>query len=270
MDRKQQQAELLVALGELLRPLQDVADFPGNHNTQARAKACAKFIFDADVFIGLLHKFSHSQPGHRYDMETNKVIHARNRLRNELAEHRDNDAKLRASLADCRNVMLTAILDIPSESDSEVLEARSPFQAYCKMKAFFETTATRIIWADQYMGAGLFHRYLNVLPDSVEVVLVTKDRGNHPEYQSFLDVSRLYATERGATKYRLVVESTSHDRWLRSDDQLYHLGGSAKDAGKRSPFTISKMAPTPANFQQLDGLIAGGIELFGPSTPNHA
>ena len=119
------------------------------------------------------------------------------------------------------------------------------------------------------MGAGLFHRYLNGLPDSVSVVLVTKDRGNHAEYQSFLDISRLYANERGSSKYRLVAESTNHDRWLRCDDQLYHLGGSAKDAGRRSAFTITKLEPTPENFQKLDTLAGSGTELFGPNSPTH-
>ncbi len=164
---------------------------------------------------------------------------------------------------------MKAILDIPTEVSSEVLEARSPFQAYCKLKAFCETTNLKLVWVDPYIGAGLFHRYFSELPESVEVTLVTKKRSGSAEYQEMLDISRLYAQERGPSKYQLRVETSNHDRWLRCDDQIYHLGGSAKDAGKRSNFTITKLASTPENFQTLDNLITSAAELFGPTNTTH-
>lgn len=270
MNRKEQQADVIYRLGQLLRPLQDVVDAPDHHNSQSRARACAKFTHDADIFLGELHKFTIGQAGHKYDIEYDKVVRARNHLRNDLASFRDDDERLATALTGCRETMMKAILDIPTEIESEVLEAHSPFQAYCKLKAYCETTNQKLVWADPYTGPGLFHRYLNGLPDSVEVALITKDRGNNGEYQSFLDISRMYAQERGPAKYRLIVEPNNHDRWLRCDDQLYHLGGSAKDAGKKSDFTITRLEPTPANFQKLDNLISSGRELFGPNTQTHS
>jgi len=184
MNRREQQADVIYKLGQLLRPLQDVVDAPDSHNSQMRASACAKFTHDADVFLGELHRLTISQPGHSYSIEYDKVVKARNHLRNDLASSRDDDSKLAAALARCRGTMMAAILDIPTEAASEVLEAHSPFQAYCKLKAFCETTHQQLVWADPYTGPGLFHRYLKGLPDSVVLALITKDRGNNGEYQS--------------------------------------------------------------------------------------
>jgi hypothetical protein len=270
MNRKEQQADLIYKLGLLLRPLQDVVDDPARHNAQARASACARFVHDADDFLGAVNTFARSQPGHHYDIEANAIIRARNVFRNTLENVREDDQELADAVAACRETIMKAILAVPTEVASEVLEAHSPFQAYCKLKAFCGATNHKLVWADPYMGPSLFHRYLNGLSDSVEVALITKDRGTNAEFQAFLDISRLYAHERGPIKYRLPAESSNHDRWLRCDDQLYHLGGSAKDAGKKSDFTITKLEPIPANLQKLDNLLSSGTELFGPNRPNHA
>ena len=58
MNRKEQQAELLYALGLLLQPLQDVVDHPEDNNAQARARASAKFVHDADEFIRRLDRLA--------------------------------------------------------------------------------------------------------------------------------------------------------------------------------------------------------------------
>lgn len=270
MNRKEQQAELIYKLGLLLRPIQDLIDYPDRQTPQTRSRACAKFASDLTSYHQSVRTFTRSEPGHLYDYEWNTIHNCLTRFGNELNGKRDQTDELQESVETVRTEATRLILSIPTEIDTEVLEAHSPFQAYCKLKVFCEATKQKLIWADPYMAAGLFHRYLNELPDSVEVVLVTKERNNSPEYQSFLDISRLYANERGSSKYRLVVEPTNHDRWMRCDDQIYHLGGSAKDAGKRSDFTITKLDTTPENIQKLDTLTASGTELFGPTTPAHA
>ncbi len=269
MKRKEQQAELIYKLGLLLRPIQDLIDYADRQTPQTRSRACAKFASDLTAYHQGVMAFTRSEPGHLYDIEWNSVHYCLNRFGRELDDKRDQTVRLGIAVEAVRTKVSRIILSIPTEVDTEVLEAHSPFQAYCKLKVFCEATNQKLIWADPYMAAGLFHRYLNGLPDSVAVVLVTKDRGNSAEYQSFLDISRLYAMERGSSKYTLVVEPTNHDRWMRCDDQIYHLGGSAKDAGRKSAFTITKLEPTPENFQRLDTLIASGTEIFGLTTLSH-
>lgn len=269
MKRKKEQAELIYKLGLLLRPIQDLIEFPAVQTPQTRSRACAKFASDLTTYFQSVLAFTKSEPGHLYDYEWNAIHNCLTRFGNELNGIRDQTDQLRDVLQVARTEAMSLILSIPTEVDTEVLEARSPFQGYCKLKMFCETTNQKLIWADPYMACGLFHRYLNGLPETVSVVLITKERSTSDEYQSFLDISKLYANERGPSKYRLVVEPTNHDRWMQSDDQIYHLGGSAKDAGKRSDFTITKLEPTLENFQKLETLAASGTELFGPRTPTH-
>ncbi len=269
MKRKEQQAELIYKLDLLLRPIQDLIDYSDRQTPQTRSRACAKFASDLNTYCQSVALFARSEPGHLYDFEWNAIHKCLNRFGHELNGKRDQTDDLQRVVETARTEVTRLILSIPTEVDTEVLEAHSPFQAYCKLKVFCEATNQKLIWADPYMSASLFHRYLNGLPNSVAVVLVTKERGANTEYKSFLEISRLYASERGSSKYTLVVEQANHDRWMRCDDQIYHLGGSAKDAGQRSDFTITKLEPTPYNFHKLDALIATGKEIFGPTTPSH-
>jgi hypothetical protein len=84
-----------------------------------------------------------------------------------------------------------------------------------------------------------------------------------------MDISKLFALERGPTGYRLIVSDDFHDRWLRCDDKLFSLGGSIKDLGNDSTFTISKLDFTPENVKYFDDAINGGSEVFGPNNPIH-
>ena len=93
-----------------------------------------------------------------------------------------------------------------------------------------------------------------------------KDVARHRE---FMDVSRLFALERGPAHYRLVAHPDFHDRWLRCDGQLYALGGSVKDAGMRSDFAIGRIDPMTENMKKDDDLVAAGCELFGPTNMTH-
>jgi hypothetical protein len=269
MDRRQQQAELLYQLGQLLAPLQEVIDYPNQHTPQTRAKATAKFSTDYRALIEQLRVFARDDAGNMYQVEFTRARQAINQLQQGIGTARDDNVLLASIVALAKQTVQSAILAMPVDPHGAVLEASSPFQAYCKLKSYFETTARTLIWADPYMGDGLFHRYLNGLGATVSVTLITTERPTKQDYRDFLDISKLYAQERGTANYRLMVESTNHDRWLRCDDQLYHLGGSAKDAGQRSPFTITKIEATPANFKSLDDLLAASRELFGPANPIH-
>lgn len=267
MNRRQEQADLLQKLGDLLAPLREIVKNPDRQTAQTRARALATVMHDFQVYITLLERFSRSEPGRNYQHEYRNIYDELNSICYHAPAKLNETKALNECIESHAANAVEHLLNIPTDEGTEVLEANSPFQAFCKLKAYFETIGHRLIWADPYMSADLFHRYLADLPPTIEIVLVTSKRVcDNPAFQS---VSRLFAAERGPAKYRLIKEASNHDRWLRCDDQLYHLGGSAKDAGGRSPFTISKLDPTPDNFKKLDDLIANGQELFGPSNPVH-
>ncbi len=84
-----------------------------------------------------------------------------------------------------------------------------------------------------------------------------------------MGVSKLFAQERGPQGYQLVTDEHFHDRWLRCDDKLFSLGGSIKDLGNESTFTISKLDSTSDNIRQVEEPMRRGQEVFGPNNPNH-
>ena len=143
---------------------------------------------------------------------------------------------------------------------------------FCRVKTLCETCQTKLVYVDRYLDHSIFHRYLWHVPGQVEITLVTWPREkyqNKQRYDELIDVSGLYAKERGSEKYRLVVASDFHDRWLQCDDQPFQLGGSLKDAGSNTPFTLSKMDPPAENLQKIKALIASGVEIFGPNKLQH-
>lgn len=106
----------------------------------------------------------------------------------------------------------------------------------------------------------IFHRFLFTAPEETEVILVasapTKGGRDATRWREFLDISRLYAQERGA-RYRLMDNQNFHDRWLLADAQPFHVGGSVKDLGK-DPVTISKLDATPGNIEKITKLVDEG------------
>jgi hypothetical protein len=84
-----------------------------------------------------------------------------------------------------------------------------------------------------------------------------------------MEASRLFASERGSDKYNLLTKADFHDRWLKCDDRLYLLGGSGKDAGQLSDFSVSAMEQNAETTARFAAAIHGTQELFGVNSPNH-
>jgi len=153
-----------------------------------------------------------------------------------------------------------------------------PFTAYCRLRELCEIDATNfLLWLDPYMDCSIFHRFLSAARDTVSVTLVTCEpkpnagKRDKQRWTEFLDVSRLYSKERTPATYRLLLQSSLHDRWVVLDSKrIYSLGGSAKDAGNRDYFSISNVDASPENLAAISKQTTSGTEIFGPSTPTHA
>lgn len=217
--RKEQQAELLIYFDSLIAPIEELVDYPDQQNAQTRAKASAKFTHDRSNFQHLLDAFTQGEPGHNYKVENSQISGSLNRFTNQMLSFRDNREKLQHELQTLRKAVISSILAIPSELDSEVLEAGSP----CSSK----------------------------------------------EFRDFLDVSKLFANERGSSGYCLMYHSDLHDRYLKCDETVYHLGGSMKDAGRKSNYTISEISITPDAETEVLKLINESSEQFGLNSSNH-
>ena len=95
-----------------------------------------------------------------------------------------------------------------SPRTSVILEAGSPFTAYCRINALCEADASKeILWFDPFVSGNVFTRYLQDLQPGVQGTLVTSEPGpsvgnrDKTRWANFLDISQLFAKERGDRRY---------------------------------------------------------------------
>lgn len=273
MDRLTEKLDLLVKLGRLFGPMQRLAECPDDYNEQERAETIARYLYEHQVLIQEFAKFSTGQAGHNYQIEYKKFIRALTYVAGRIEKGHDLGQLLTEQITIARE----AINAVPVPRSSVILAAGTPFTAYCKLRSLSEADAARVVlWFDPYFGADIFHRYLQFVDSNVSVVLVATEpspragRTNADRWTDFLDISRLFARERGVTKYRLLVAGSLHDRWLVLDGKrIYSLGGSAKDAASKDLFTITHVEASAENLQKIDDTLNASTEWFGPHTPVH-
>ena len=275
MDRREQQTHLIFELGLLLSPLYHVADRLEGRDAEFRAKARARFFSEVERLETEVRSFVRAEPGHDYRIEWNDIHQAFHTLKSGIGETWNTPDRLSALLDQKAAEIRQGILSIPVSTNAAILDALTPFSTHCIVYDLCQGASDRVMWVDRYFDGALFHRYLRNVRRTVNVTLVTwpaskkLSKRASREFNEFLDISKLYAQERGPTDYRLVTHTAAHDRWLCCDSEIYQLGGSIKDIGKQASFTLSKVDPTPTNFQQIERLAKGGTELFGPAQTTH-
>ncbi len=267
-NRKEQQAELLLKFGALIAPMEELIDYPDQQNAQTQAKASAKFTHDRESFQHMLDAFTRGEAGHNYKIENSEISGRLNRFTNQMVSFRNDTEKLRNELLDLRKTLISNILAIPCELDSAVLEAGSPFTAFVKIRSICETASQELVFIDPYMGQGTVRRYFHGIPEQVTVTVITKRRSGD-EFLDFLDASKLYADERGQSRYCLLYHPDLHDRYLQCDETVYHLGGSLKDAGRKSNYTISRIMVASDGAAAVVKLLEESTEQFGLHKSNH-
>lgn len=269
VSRKEQQAELLICFGQLISSLEELVADTKLQTPQTRAKSSAKFAHDKPLFLRMISTFCKGEVGHDYVVESALITGKLNSFTNGLSAIRDNKEKLERALQDLRNVVKSNILTIPCELDMEVFDSSSPFTSYLKIRAIVESANKRLLFIDPWLGPGTLRRYFRDVQDKVKITVVTKQRKGNSEFEDFIDLSKLYADEKGNDKYCLMYHPDLHDRYLQCDDTVYHLGGSFKDAGRKSGFTITKIQALPDNKCTMEGLISQSSEQYGPSMDTH-
>jgi hypothetical protein len=273
MDRLDAKLDMLLKLGRLFGPLERLVEAPEEFDEQERAETLARYFAEYPKLNNECRVFSTGQPGHNYQIEFEKFFNALHGVANRLKGGVALDVVVRES----QRIARDAIHAIPVPRSSVILEAGTPFTAYCRIRSLCEADAKHsLTWFDPYFGASIFHRYLQFVGKNVRVTLVASipsahaGRINRDRWEEFLDISRLFAAERGPEKYRLVVANSLHDRWLVLDDKrIYSIGGSVKDAASRDVLTITGVEQSAANLQCISVTIQNGEEWFGASETSH-
>jgi hypothetical protein len=132
---------------------------------------------------------------------------------------------------------------------------------------------------DPCLDVEALHRHLNTIPEGVRLTAVTSSdivdlpaaaptSGKVLRRDRIVAVSELLAGQ-FPDRYEFRVSTEQHDRHIRVDGVILHLGGSAKDAAKNDYFTISNLAPAQSTHAFLDAIIARATEWYGPSVRPH-
>jgi hypothetical protein len=275
MSRKSQQADLIFKLGQLFGPILKVLDNPTGYDEDEKTRIFARYCSEYMAFQNEAEKFCSSEKGHHYLKQFQEIVGRIHSVFSNLPLLQSDFALFSTSVRTWAREIQEIVLSIPVPVDSAIYEAHTPFSTYCLVKDLCSTAKREIIWLDRYFDQGIFHRYFPDVPRNVLITLVTwpqsecKGARDNQRYQEFMDVSKLFAQERGQSGYRLITNLNFHDRWLCCDDKLFTLGGSIKDIGNASTFTLSRLDSTPENRKHFDDAIATGVEVFGPNQPNH-
>jgi hypothetical protein len=271
LNRRKQQAELLYKVGLLVSPLVHIVENPEHHDAHDRARAAAKFAADRPRFMSELRMFCQGEPGHDYAREAEWMGEAVDAIQRAIVTSLDDAPRFAEALQRETDKLLTAIRTVPVGHSANVHLAQTPFSTYCAIRDLCDSASSGLLWVDRYLDASVFRRYLRDTASSAAVTLIAWEESRWKKQQlvEFLDLSRLFAAERGPLRYRLVFHVDIHDRWLQCDDRVYTLGGSAKDAGHGSPFTITKLDPPDSATAAIHALLISGREAFGPAAPTH-
>lgn len=273
-NRLSEKNDLYYRLGILFGPLEKIVAFPADYTVQERAAVIARYNAEYMRLIDQFHRFSLSQPGHDYAVEYERFFNALNGVKARLV----HGLKLEDILAKQLKEAHDAIDAVPVPGISVIHAAGTPFSTYCQIRELCEVDATMsVTWIDAYVDSSVFHRYFYAARTATLITLVTTEpsqnasRREQNRWLEFLDVSRLFAKEKGASQYRLYIADSIHDRWIVFDNsRIYSLGGSAKDAGSRDHFTLSTVEPSSENLSLVTSAVTGAKEFFGPTVPKHA
>jgi hypothetical protein len=273
MNRKREQAEIIYLLGRLFGPLEQAAADPSRFDGDEQKRIRARFFAEMPSFLREANKFCNGEPGHLYGSQKRVIQRLYSNLDAKLVGT-DRIEELHPVLEAYKKQFIEQVLAVPVPVDSAIYEASTPFSTYCLIRDLCTTVRRQLVWLDRYFDQTIFHRFFIDTPSTAEIILVTlpgadlKSATDRSRHAAFMDISRLFAVERGPQRYRLIENGSFHDRWLRCDDKLFTLGGSIKDLDK-GPFTISRLDTTSFNQQRFDDAIAQGSEVFGPTHTTH-
>lgn len=263
-DKVAERDTLILQLGLLLKSITVLADKSSPPNSTEYRVAVATFRQDFARWRAEAGQFA-VVGGVEFGHELQDIVLGPKRLVGEIANlakasSMDDNAKqaeLRNFIKQCQKDTLDAINQVPIALEPELFAAGTPFSTYLKIRDAMGTATRRIHYFDRYLDANFFPLYLRDKDRSLEIRLVTTHGKADCGVVNVTAVSQLVGQE--FTDYQLVESQPSklHDRNLRIDDNIIHLGPSVSDAGQQpTNFTLADNSPSAHAI--LDDLITNG------------
>jgi hypothetical protein len=274
--RAEQREELLISLAMLVDPIRRLVFSDGNPRPQL-PYVRSQFGQDLNAFRGEAIAFC--RPGkHRFEAELDGILRAVSEFVGFLDFGLESIVAVRTRFPALMAGAQNAIRAVPCDDPGVILPAESPYSTYLQLRSICGGALTRLDLFDPWLDVETFHRYLRTIPDGVRLTVVTGSDlmnlgpGSKPDKvlrrDRIVAVSELLARQ-FPDRYQFRVSTEQHDRHIRVDDTILHVGGSAKDAAKTDYYTISKLDPIQSNDAFLDGVIARATEWYGPTVKTH-
>jgi len=143
------------------------------------------------------------------------------------------------------NVMaetLIAIAQIPLPPVDLTIKAQNPFTAYCFITHILSMVKDYLYVMDPWIDATLFYRYLYQVPKTTKIRIISSSDNWVKKIKEVESVEELFKVE--YPNYDRKDDPTLHDRRIITETAAFSLGGSIKDAAKKSEYTIVQLTET--------------------------
>ncbi|MEE8574954.1 MAG: hypothetical protein V3T30_06030, partial [Thermodesulfobacteriota bacterium] len=136
---------------------------------------------------------------------------------------------------------MIAISHIPLPEIDINIKAENSYKAYCFISNLFSSVTDFLCIVDPYIDQPLFYRYFWRLPCTAKIqVISSPDKWKKPIRDQIEVVESLFISE--YPKYIRKDVDDLHDRYLITEVHTLQLGGSLKDAAKKSDFSIVQLS----------------------------
>jgi hypothetical protein len=122
----------------------------------------------------------------------------------------------------------------PKAEIAGVYDSGNPFAFYRDLNQLLRSASARVMVVDAYLGREIFDLYLDVIPVSVCVQVLTSIRLSATSLPPDITaVARIFNANRSNLEIR--TSSLLHDRLVIIDDRSWVIGQSIKDAAHKKP-----------------------------------
>ncbi len=249
MEFQTSQKDLVAMLGAFLVPLKSFSDtlceIEGAFIDPTSIRQLQPIVVEFTSKAGKIHQFCEK---YHYPTYYKEIIRPASRITTLLGNQTLPSKKIKfddfkTQFDDClkliSEVMIaTAQICVPSVDIN--IKAGNPFTAYCFLSALLDSTKSQLVIVDPYIDQSVFYRYLYRLAVEVSIIIATdKEKLSGSRLKSFESVETLFSKE--YLNYQRKSYADLHDRYLINEINAYSLGGSIKDAAKKTDFSVTQI-----------------------------
>lgn len=253
--------QLIHQLGILLAPLYDLCRDGSSATPAAFRMAVAKVQAGDSAWRATVRSFTTFAPDIVFNHEYQDISHVPERLWGRIKPYLEDPNlvgdtsalkdRICRDLTNARESFFRLVEQVPVEWEPVTFDANTPFTSYLRIREAFALIRYRVHYFDRYLKPDFFSLFLQDVPRSTEVRLITTASG----VNAVRAVSELARQEYSDYRLLEIEPATMHDRNLRIDEQVFSLGPGVDRAGT----ALTNFGPgdsTPDSHASFDGLIA--------------